>query len=74
MGEQKITMKPDSAPRDKFLLYEGVAQSDLARARAVRAGRGCELALRHGVKFTESSAGMGHRVDELLVGIVMQLR
>jgi hypothetical protein len=26
------------------------------------------------VKFTETSPGMGHRIDELLVGIVMQMR
>ena len=30
--------------------------------------------LRYGVKFTETSPGCGHHIDELLVGIVLQLR
>ena len=35
---------------------------------------GCNLALKFGMKFTETSPGLGHHTDELLVGIVMQLR
>ena len=40
----------------------------------VDACEGCDLALQFSVKFTETSPGCGHRIDELLVGIVMQLR
>jgi len=49
-------------------------KSDLARSRVVESSEGCELAMRHSVKFTETSPGCGHHIDELLVGIVMQLR
>merc|ERR1711953_964390 len=37
-------------------------------------GDGEDLAVEFGVKFTETSPGMGHHIDELLVGIVMQMR
>ena len=40
----------------------------------VETAEGCNLAVKFGVKFTETSPGMGHHIDELLVGIVMQLR
>jgi hypothetical protein len=40
----------------------------------VEATEGCDLAVQYGVKFTETSPGCGHHIDELLVGIVMQLR
>ena len=49
-------------------------KADLARTRVVDTGDGCDLAIQFGVKFTETSPGMGHHIDELLVGIVMQLR
>eukprot|EP00092_Neocalanus_flemingeri_P005271 GFUD01005671.1.p1 GENE.GFUD01005671.1~~GFUD01005671.1.p1 ORF type:complete len:411 (-),score=141.87 GFUD01005671.1:59-1291(-) len=49
-------------------------KADLARTRVVDTGDGCDLAVQAGVKFTETSPGMGHHIDELLVGIVMQLR
>ena len=49
-------------------------KSDLARARIVDTEEGCDLAVQYGLKFTETSPGMGHHIDELLVGIVMQLR
>jgi len=49
-------------------------KSDLARSRALESGEGCELALAFSVKFTETSPGCGHHIDELLVGIAMQLR
>jgi hypothetical protein len=44
------------------------------RSRLVEATEGCDLAVQYGVKFTETSPGCGHHIDELLVGIVMQLR
>lgn len=49
-------------------------KADLARSRVVETGEGCDLAVEFGVKFTETSPGMGHHIDELLVGIVMQMR
>ena len=49
-------------------------KADLARTRAVDTAEGCDLAVQYGLKFTETSPGMGHHIDELLVGIVMQLR
>ena len=49
-------------------------KSDLARTRVVDTVEGCDLAVQYGLKFTETSPGMGHHIDELLVGIVMQLR
>ena len=50
------------------------AKSDLVRSRVVGAGDGCHLAMGHGVKFSEISAGVGCNVDTLLVGIVLQCR
>jgi len=49
-------------------------KADLARSRLVQTVEGCDLAVTHGVKFAETSPGMGHHIDELLVGIVMQMR
>ena len=49
-------------------------KADLARTRVVAMVEGCDLAVQYGLKFTETSPGMGHHIDELLVGIVMQLR
>jgi len=49
-------------------------KSDLARSRMLEMAEGCELALEYSVKFTETSPGCGHHIDELLVGIAMQLR
>ena len=50
------------------------AKSDLVRSRVVGVGDGCHLAMGHGVKFSEISAGVGCNVDTLLVGIVLQCR
>ena len=49
-------------------------KADLARSRLLQTTEGCDLAVEFGVKFTETSPGMGHHIDELLVGIVMQMR
>ena len=49
-------------------------KADLARTRAVDTAEGCDLAVQYRLKFTETSPGLGHHIDELLVGIVMQLR
>jgi len=47
---------------------------DLARSRCVSTQEGLDVAVQYGTKFLETSPGMGHQIDELLVGIVMQLR
>lgn len=49
-------------------------KADLERSRLLQTGEGVDLAIEFGVKFTETSPGMGHHIDELLVGIVMQMR
>ena len=46
---------------------------DLARSRIISSSVGKDLAQRFGVKYIETSSGVGHNVDELLVGIVTQL-
>ena len=50
------------------------AKSDLVRTRLVSPSEGTTLAIQHGVKFTEISAGVGCNIDSLLVGIVLQCR
>ena len=49
-------------------------KTDLARSRQVQTEDSCNAAILAGVKFVETSAGIGHNIDELLVGIVMQCR
>ena len=49
-------------------------KADLARRRLIQAENGCNTAIKAGAKFVETSAGIGHMTDELLVGIVMQCR
>lgn len=49
-------------------------KTDLVRARVVSTAEGRHLATAHGCKFIECSAGMNHRVDELLAGVASQLR
>ena len=49
-------------------------KADLERSRVLQTSDGCDLAIEFGAKFTETSPGMGHHIDELLVGIVMQMR
>ena len=66
-----VAMMPSFLPRSAILVGN---KADLARSRLVQTGEGCDLAVEFGVKFTETSPGMGHHIDELLVGIVMQMR
>jgi len=49
-------------------------KADLVRSRVLETNVGCDLAIKYAVKFTETSPGCGHHIDELLVGIVMQVR
>ncbi|XP_071549913.1 uncharacterized protein [Panulirus ornatus] len=47
---------------------------DLARSRIVNNNEGKSLARSHDSKFIETSSGIQHNVDELLVGVVKQVR
>ncbi|XP_032687172.1 uncharacterized protein LOC116851648 isoform X3 [Odontomachus brunneus] len=49
-------------------------KSDLARSRIISANEGKHLATSHECKFIETSSGIQHNVDELLVGILKQIR
>jgi len=49
-------------------------KADLVRNRQVKAAAGKSLAQKFGVKYIETSPGINHNVDELLVGILTQLR
>nr|XP_022913933.1 uncharacterized protein LOC111424575 isoform X1 [Onthophagus taurus] len=49
-------------------------KSDLARARVISADDGKALAISRDCKFIETSSGIQHNVDELLVGILKQIR
>ncbi|MCL4125145.1 UNVERIFIED_CONTAM: hypothetical protein GTU68_049541 [Idotea baltica] len=47
---------------------------ELVRSRAVSFDDGRDLAVSYGAKFMEISVGMNHKCDDLLVGILHQLR
>ena len=46
---------------------------DLERSRQVTGEEGKELARSYDAKFIETSAGLQHNVDELLVGVLKQI-
>ncbi|CAG7838499.1 unnamed protein product [Allacma fusca] len=68
----------------RYLWQEGITQEkavilvgnkcDLARARVISSQEGKSLACAHDCKFIETSSGIQHNVDELLVGILQQCR
>ncbi|XP_029175796.1 uncharacterized protein LOC114944174 isoform X2 [Nylanderia fulva] len=49
-------------------------KSDLARSRTIPANDGKQLATSRECKFIETSSGLKHNVDELLVGVLKQIR
>ncbi|XP_066602853.1 uncharacterized protein Rgk2 isoform X2 [Prorops nasuta] len=49
-------------------------KSDLARSRIISANEGKQLATSRECKFIETSSGIQHNVDELLVGVLKQIR
>ncbi|XP_067628981.1 uncharacterized protein Rgk2 isoform X2 [Eurosta solidaginis] len=59
--------------KDKAVILVG-NKADLARARVVASHDGKALAGSHDAKFIETSSGIQHNVDELLVGILKQMR
>merc|ERR1719481_444545 len=49
-------------------------KADLVRNRQVKTAAGKCLAQKFNIKYIETSPGINHNVDELLVGILTQLR
>lgn len=49
-------------------------KSDLARQRHVSCEDACKLAHKYDCKYIETSAELGHRTDDLLVGILRHIR
>ncbi|XP_065092986.1 uncharacterized protein Rgk2 [Ochlerotatus camptorhynchus] len=49
-------------------------KSDLARSRVINTSEGKQLATSRDAKFIETSSGIQHNVDELLVGVLKQIR
>ncbi|XP_061401254.1 uncharacterized protein LOC133337005 isoform X2 [Musca vetustissima] len=49
-------------------------KADLARSRSVSADEGKAMATAYDCKFIETSVGINHNVDELLVGLLSQIR
>ena len=49
-------------------------KTDLVRNRQVETKDGRNVAILYGVKFIETGAAIGHNIDQLLVGIVLQSR
>ncbi|XP_022645626.1 uncharacterized protein LOC111243793 isoform X2 [Varroa destructor] len=49
-------------------------KTDLVRLRAISTSEGRSFASGEGIKFIETSAGINHNVDELLAGLLHQIR
>lgn len=49
-------------------------KADLVRSKAVSTEEGKSVATAYDCKFIETSVGINHNVDELLVGILTQIR
>ncbi|XP_055619345.1 uncharacterized protein LOC129764372 isoform X2 [Toxorhynchites rutilus septentrionalis] len=49
-------------------------KADLARSRMVTSDDGKQMATQYDCKFIETSVGINHNVDELLVGLLSQIR
>ncbi|XP_070498804.1 uncharacterized protein Rgk2 isoform X2 [Chironomus tepperi] len=63
----------ENITKDKAVILAG-NKADLARSRAITTQEGKQLAASREVKFIETSSGIQHNVDELLVGILKQIR
>jgi len=48
-------------------------KADLVRNREIKTGAGKKMAMKYGVKYMETSPGINHNIDELLVGIFTQI-
>ncbi|XP_054274677.1 GTP-binding protein REM 1-like [Macrosteles quadrilineatus] len=63
----------ESYTKDKSVIVVG-NKADLARSRVITANEGKALAASRDCKFIETSSGIQHNVDELLVGVLKQIR
>lgn len=62
----------ENVPKDKAVILVG-NKADLARSRVIPTSEGKALAKSIDAKFIETSSGIQHNVDELLVGILKQV-
>ena len=67
MNYSKVSEKPQ-----RIILVGN--KTDLVRNRQVETKDGRNVAILYGAKFIETGAAIGHNVDQLLVGIVLQSR
>ncbi|XP_055908381.1 dentin sialophosphoprotein isoform X2 [Eupeodes corollae] len=63
----------ENITKDKAVILVG-NKADLARARVISTQDGKSLAASRDAKFIETSSGIQHNVDELLVGTLKQIR
>ncbi|XP_057379954.1 pneumococcal serine-rich repeat protein-like [Daphnia carinata] len=63
----------ESCTKEKAVILVG-NKVDLARSRIIKCEDGKKLATEHDCKFIETSSGIQHNVDELLVGVLKQIR
>merc|ERR1740129_869254 len=49
-------------------------KTDLVRSRVISTNAGNSLAVKYGCKYIETSPGINHNVDELLVGMLTQIQ
>ncbi|KAG5682220.1 hypothetical protein PVAND_011586 [Polypedilum vanderplanki] len=63
----------ENITKEKGVIVVG-NKADLARSRVISTAEGKQLAASRDVKFIETSSGIQHNVDELLVGILKQIR
>lgn len=62
----------ENVTKDKSVILVG-NKADLARSRVIPSSEGKALAKSIDAKFIETSSGIQHNVDELLVGILKQV-
>ncbi|XP_064107147.1 GTP-binding protein REM 2-like isoform X2 [Macrobrachium nipponense] len=72
-GEDLSKLNSNALLRGRAVILVG-NKCELVRSRAVSIDDGRDLACSYGGKFMEISVGMNHRCDELLVGVLNQLR
>lgn len=64
--------------KEEILQHQAVIlvanKTDLVRSRLISTSNGKSLAMKYGVKYIETSPGINHNVDELLVGMLTQIR
>ena len=71
--ERKYWYLPFFYLRFSNIIFKVGNKVDLERSRQVATSEGKELARSYDAKFIETSAGLKHNVDELLVGVLKQI-